>query len=243
MKTFCTAIFVSLAFAAFPACGQTAALEEPAPGEYLTEGGSGVLTISHQSDQTTGFSIEVRGANAHQCNLAGTIQGDRAIVETEQPGPPCVIRFERHTSSLVVADNGEEACRSFCGMRAHFEGEYQMPTPGCTREEGRAACAQFKRLYASQSYDEAAELLGSRQTRCAKTLGVGPDCTLNDLAIAQYHLGRLADCRKTLEPLAENAAKTDEELKRLYPPFDLIEALPLLRAARHNLKLCAEKER
>lgn len=118
-----------------------------------------------------------------------------------------------------------------------------MPGPGCTREEGRAACARFQRLYAAKSYEEAAELLESQAVRCAKTVSVGPDCTLNDLAITQYHLGRLAECRKTLEPLAGDAARSDEELKSLYLPSDFETILPVVRAARYNLKLCAEKRR
>ena len=245
MKTLWTAILVSLIFAALPARGQTAAPEEPAPGEYIREGDSGVLTLSRPSDQTLGYSLEAMGPNGHMCGFEGTIQGNRGDIDlgtdTEQPGPPCVITFQRNAEGLDVSDNGAEACRMYCGMRAHFEGEYLTPGPGCTREEGQAACAQFKRLYASKSSGEAAELLESQAVRCAKTVGVGPDCTLNDLAITQYHLGRLADCRKTLEPLAADSARSDEELKSLYLPTDFEMILPAVRAARHNLEAVREE--
>jgi hypothetical protein len=247
MKTFWNLVVLSLelallaVFTALPGRAQ-AEPEEPAPGEYLTEGGWGVLTISRLSDQTTRFALETRAPNGRRCGLAGRLLGTQGVAETQKPSPPCVVTFERQATGVLVTTEGQEACRWFCGVHAQFDAEYLTPQPGCSREAGRAACAQFKQLYAAQSYDEAAELLESRQTRCAKTLGLGPDCTLNDLAAAQYHLGRLADCRKTLEPLAADATRTDAELRALYPLTDLAEAFPFLRATRHNLKLCAEKE-
>lgn len=248
MKIIWTPLLVGLILASLPARGQTATPEEPAPGEYIREGDSGMLMITRQSDQTLGYSLDAQGPNGHVCGFDGTIQGNRGNIEiigtdTAPSGPPCVITFQRNAEGLDVSDNGAEACRMYCGMRAPFEGEYLMPGLGCTREEGRATCARFKRLYADKSYDEAAELLATQEVRCAKTVGVGPDCTLNDLAVAQYHLGRLADCRKTLEPLAEDAARSDEELKKLYLPTDFEVILPTVRAARHNLKLCAEMGR
>ena len=62
--------------------------------------------------------------------------------------------------------------------------------------------------------------------------------SLHVLALTQYHLGRLADCRKTLAPLAEDAARSDDDLQRDLFPNDFAETLPIVRATRHNLKLC-----
>src|SRR3954468_21666922 len=61
----------------------------------------------------------------------------------------------------------------------------------------------------------------------------------NDLAVTQYHLGRLSECQATLAPLAEDAAKTADELRRVFPPFDFGVYWPILQATRHNLRLCA----
>ena len=62
----------------------------------------------------------------------------------------------------------------------------------------------------------------------------------NDLAITQYHLHDYAGCKHTLEPLREEATKTDEELQ--YPAFALEARLPGIHAARANLKLCSDSQ-
>jgi hypothetical protein len=62
----------------------------------------------------------------------------------------------------------------------------------------------------------------------------------NDLAITQYHLHDFAGCKRTLEPLREDAAKTDEQLE--YPVFALEARLPGIHAARTNIKLCTDSQ-
>lgn len=82
MKTLWTAILVSLALAVLPARGQSAAPVEPEPGEYLTEGDWGMLTISPQWDQMLGYSLEAQGPNGHMCGFEGTIQGNRGDIDS-----------------------------------------------------------------------------------------------------------------------------------------------------------------
>ena len=60
----------------------------------------------------------------------------------------------------------------------------------------------------------------------------------NDLAITQYRLGDRAGCLKTLQPLAEDAAKTDAQLKDDFPPSDWDMFRRVVGATRANLKLC-----
>jgi hypothetical protein len=53
-----------------------------------------------------------------------------------------------------------------------------------------------------------------------------------------YALGDRAACLKTLQPLAEDAALSDDGVKENYPPADAEIYLPVVRATRTNLKLC-----
>jgi hypothetical protein len=45
-------------------------------------------------------------------------------------------------------------------------------------------------------------------------------------------------CKKTLGFLSEDMAKTDEQLRGDYPPSDADGYIPVVKAARTNLKLC-----
>jgi hypothetical protein len=60
----------------------------------------------------------------------------------------------------------------------------------------------------------------------------------NDLAVTQYHLHDRAACLSTLDPLAADAAKSDAAIRENFPPTDADDYLPLVKAARTNLKLC-----
>ena len=46
-------------------------------------------------------------------------------------------------------------------------------------------------------------------------------------------------CIRDRAPLAEEAGKTDQELREAYPPTDADVVLPMLKAARTNLRLCS----
>jgi hypothetical protein len=58
------------------------------------------------------------------------------------------------------------------------------------------------------------------------------------LNITQYKVGDKAACLKTLQPLAEDAARTDADIKEGYPPADAEDYLPIVKATRFNLKMC-----
>jgi hypothetical protein len=224
----------------------------PAPGEYITEAGWGVLTITRSKDQPAHFSLEATGANAHSCTLDGDILEGRATlgVDPPVPGEPrrdCVVLFHPNAEGIEVSsderyeDIYDDPCRAFCGMRAYFAGEYLTPAPGCTGAERAATRERFQRLYDAKSYTEAEAVLEPLLERCGKTLGEEKGWIANDLALTQYHLGRLADCRKTLAPLAGEAARSDVDLRGSLPPFDFEVHFPLIQATRHNLELCARK--
>lgn len=214
------------------------------PGEYITENGWGVLTLSTSGDRTVHFSIEAVGGNGHTCSLDGEVRNLRARLDVDEEGKACEVTFLPKAESIDVSSVDSETCRYFCGMRASFEGEYFRPDPGCGTKERSTTREQFQRLYDAKSYAKASALLEPLLSRCSKTLDwLESGRIRNDLAITQYHLGRLADCRKTLEPLLEEASKTEEELQETYPPSDFESYLPIAKATLHNAKLCAEKKR
>ena len=230
------------AFLSFPVCVR-AETDTLRPGEYITESGWGVLTVSTSGGRTS-FSIEAVGANGHTCSLDGEIKNLKARLDTDEENKLCEVTFRPTADGIDVSSVDMEPCRYFCGMRAGFEGEYLRPNPGCGTKERRATREQFKKLYDAKSYAGAAALLEPFLSRCEKTLDwLESGRVHNDLAITQYHLGRLADCRKTLEPLMEDASKTDGELQENLPPSDYESYLPIVKAARHNAKLCAQPKR
>lgn len=220
----------------------------PAPGEYITAGGWGVLTITRSKDLPAHFSLDAVGANEHTCGLEGDILGDRATIAVDDAPPrSCVVLFQTNAEGIEVSSAGQDEgfddpCRAFCGMRASFAGEYLTPSPGCTGAERAETRASFQRRYDAKSYAQAEALLQPLLDRCGRTLGEEGGWIANDLALTQYHLGRPADCRQTLAPLAEEASRTDEDLRASLPPFDFERYFPLVQATRHNLKLCARKD-
>jgi len=226
-------------FLALPVCVR-AGTDTLRPGEYITENGWGVLTISTSEDRTTHFSIEAIGANAHICSLEGEVRNLQAILDIGEPSKSCVVTFLPKAEGIDVSSIDSEPCRSFCGMRAGFEGQYLLPNPGCSDKERSVTREQFKQLYDAKSYVKASAVLEPLLRGCSRTLSsLESGWIRNDLAITQYHLGRLKDCRRMLEPLTEDAAKTEEELRSSLPPADFDSYLPLAEATRHNSKLCA----
>ncbi|GLR14671.1 hypothetical protein GCM10007907_34610 [Chitinimonas prasina] len=209
------------------------------PGEYLTEGGWGTLKIKPGKNKQLTFVLDAIGANAHSCNLEGEIINGRATLEAEEEGKACVVGFKPKGDDLEVADRSEGYCRYYCGMRASFEGLYIMPAPGCTLAGVRKARKAFKQAYDKKAYADAEAHLSPLLNNCNKTLNwLEEGWIRNDLALAQYKSRNLLACRETLQALADDAAKTDAELREDYPPTDAESYLPIMRATRTNLKLC-----
>jgi hypothetical protein len=203
----------------------------PAAGEYIFERGSGQLRIKADGH----FDITTIGANAHTCALDGTIARGKAKLD----GTDCVVNFAASADKVKVTTNGAEQCRDSCGARAGFEGTYTRPTPGCTDKAVAATRRNFKRQYHAKNYAAARTTLAPVLSDCDETLDwITKDWIRNDLALTQYKLDDRAACLKTLQPLAEDAALSDEGVKENYPPADAEIFLPVVRATRTNLKLC-----
>lgn len=216
------------------AAAQTAT---PPTGEYLAERGWGVLLVKPGRDGRVPFDLQAMGGNMHSCSLDGTIERGRAVLEGDGSDKPCIVTFAAKGDGIEVTSNG--ACRNYCGARAGFEQIYLRPASGCTRAEVRRARDDFKRLYDRKAYGEARSRLEPVLASCSRTLWYPDEGWIrNDLAITLHRLGDQAACRRVLEKYAEEAALPDAEILANHPPSDGATILPILKAARTNLKLC-----
>ncbi len=211
------------------------------PGDYVFEHSHGDLIVASLEQGVQKFTIETVGANAHTCAVEGEIRDGVATIEGATDAPACTVRFALNNRQIDVSTDGSASCRDWCGMRATFEGSYRLPVAACTpaaRQDGRK---RFKQYYDQKKYDVAVTLLPPILAECADLVGeIERRWILNDLAITQFKLGKPADCLATLDPLREEAAKTDDELAAEIPPSDQYDWLPVIKATRANLKLCSK---
>jgi hypothetical protein len=209
-----------------------------APGDYVTEGGWGNLSLKPGAGGLA-FQINAIGANLHVCEIAGVVRAGVARVETDEKGKACVVRFTPKFGGIEVSPQEGEPCLYFCGMRATFEGVYFKPAPGCAAAEVTKGRAVFKRQFDQKAYAEARATLEQLLDRCAKTLfGNDADWMRNDLAITLYRLKDNAGCLRLLQPLAELGAMSEAKVREEYPPSDADMMVPIARATRTNLRLC-----
>jgi hypothetical protein len=211
------------------------------PGEYVTEGGWGSLTIRGGRDSSLAFSLKSVGPNEHICALDGQIVQGRATLDTYGNETACVVDFRAINEGIDVTTSSPDQCRSFCGARAAFEGPYLKPVKGCDAGSISRSRYKFKRLYHRKAYADAYETLAPLFEKCTRTmdwLTVGS--LRNDLAITQYRLGHPADCLATLAPLAGDASMTDEEAREKYLPEDWDDYEPIIRATRTTLAICTK---
>lgn len=213
------------------------------PGDYLTERGWGALVIKRGHAGALNFKLEAMGGNAHSCGLGGEIRDGRATLEAFDKDKPCVVTFTRQGDGIAVDSVDAQICRYYCGMRASFEGFYKKAAPGCSPAALRATRKEFKTFYERRDFAAARAKLEPVLNNCAPTLDwLEAGWIRNDLAITQFRLGEHAACLRTLEPLAKEAAKSDAQIRdEMVAPTDIENWLPVVKAARTNLKLCAEK--
>ena len=150
-----------LLFALIPSIGlSNAAPSDPKPGKYVLDHGSGTLDIRRGAPNKLTFEIQVVGGNCHTCAVSGVIRNTIGSTE-EEPALRCDITFESDGSALVVRPITEDACRSYCGMRASFEGKFRVPPASCTTLGRQAQRDKFLLLYRAHRYAEAANILGA----------------------------------------------------------------------------------
>jgi hypothetical protein len=220
-----------LIFAAILSCSAQAA-DAVRAGVY--ENPNGILVVTGKPDAPR-FKIDAFGANGHTCSLDGDIHDDQAKLEGDDE--PCFVRFHANPKGIDVHSN--DACRTYCGMRARFDGMYFKPAPGCASDDRSHTRDAFKTIYATKDYATARSKLEPLLTQCAPLLSWLESASIrNDLAVTLYHLHDRGACLSFLQPLAADAAKTDDAIREDYPRTDADDYLPLIKAARTNLKLC-----
>lgn len=236
--------FIFVGFAISPVLGFCAdsVLE---PGEYITKGGWGTLSISQDDDKKVFFTIHAVGSNGHTCSdLDGEIVKGRAVLQPYQEFEPCTMLFERTANGIKVGPQLDPPCREFCGARAGYAGEYFKIAVGCDSSSVLQSRGEFKDLYDRKEWHGAEAVLSKIVKNCKETiLWLDLGWIRNDLAITQYHLRRQNDCLKTLEPLAEDAGLSDEEIRRNFAPTDADNYMPVVQATRTNLKLCRQSSK
>ncbi|WP_342114327.1 hypothetical protein [Pseudoduganella sp. OTU4001] len=218
------------------------ALSAAQPVEYEREGGSGTLTISPGANGVKKFGISAFGANAHSCELGGTIKGNVGRVYENEPGQPeCLINFAQQGGAIEVTAQSMEACSSMCGARATFEGKYLLPPPACTPGANKAAKAGFLELYRAKQYQQAFDTLNNWFAQCANLQHwMEADRTRNDLAITLYHMKQPSACLATLSRTYAAEMKSMKAVEAELAPLDYEAYASTAKATFHNLKICSK---
>lgn len=227
-----------IAFSLAAGIASAAAPAAPEPGRYVSGGGS--LTIQRAAVNRTTFELTVVSPwNGHTCGpMEGEIREGRARVADGDAESACMVTFSAGGDGIDVGSEGE-ACSEQCGAAVAFEGHYAAVPPECDTPGLSKTRRQFQSAYDAKDFAKALSLLQPVLPKCERVLdGTDAASLRNDMAITQYHLHDAAGCLRTLEPLREDADKSDGELESSYPPFALELRLPAIRAARTNLKRC-----
>ena len=236
----------SIVIAAVCACASTvlplrAAAADVTPGEYLTEGGWGMLHVTRDASGMRSFAIDSEGPNGHSCSVRGGIVAGKAVLAEQGDDEPCAIAFDAHGDAVDVSLGAPATCREYCGARAGFDGRYVRPADGCRTDQRLAFAATFMQAYRAARYDVALRTLQPLLTKCTTWLDARARGRLiEDIAITQYHLGRFDDCLATLEPLRADAERSAADLDRAYQglPADVEQASEQAGETRTNLALC-----
>jgi len=213
------------------------------PGSYSKSEAD--LSIKREATGEISFQITAVSGIGHICALEGSIHAGRAALhssfERRANQPACMVDFVTSENGIEVKSNGPP-CLEFCGAGAsfeNFEGIYIKPPSGCDGSGLTQTRNDFQRAYDNKAFAEARKILEPVLARCAMVMGrYYADSIRNDLAITQYHLHDYAGCKNTLESFREETSKSDEQLKSQYSAFEEGSRLPIVRAARTNLKLC-----
>ena len=214
-------------------------------GTYVREYNSGSLVIK-DSKNGQEFQIESVGSNCHSCSVSGIIKEGIGYTEPGKPDDSnCHISFKGDSSSVNVEPALSEACRQYCGMRAHFNGVYKALAAECTVKSLQARRNQYLTLYKKRQFSEAAAAIKSLLKECSGAFmdDVQTDRIRNDLALAQYHAGDHLACQKTLSLTRASDFEDEAALRSQLPPCDFDNYISVARATWHNQALCEKPAR
>ncbi|WP_375226782.1 hypothetical protein [Burkholderia orbicola] len=209
------------------------------PGEYFyVEGGHshGALVVKGGR-----FTLDTIGGNCHTCSLTGTLKGNTGVAT--DGGETCRISITGGHGAVKVDSGNTDACRSYCGVRAMFDGAYRQPTAACTDRSRAARLTQARALYVKKNYAAAEMVFTSLIDECTRDMDwIEIDRVRSDLALTQYHLGKSAKCLATLSQTTamRNHDDSDNESDASFglPPCDATNYQLTGKAILHNAALC-----
>lgn len=209
------------------------------PGEYVyVEGGQahGVLVVKGGR-----FKVDTLGANCHLCSLTGTLKGNVGM--TTDGDETCRISITGNHGTLKLDSGNTDACRSYCGERATFEGEYRRPPEACTGRSRAARLMQARAQYAKKDYAAAEAAFTSLIGECASDMDwIEVDRVRSELALTQFHLGERTKCLATLSETTamrnydDSDGQSDASFGLL--PCDAEDYQSTGKAIMHNAALC-----
>ena len=212
----------------------------PATGEYATQPGWGSLVISADEQGRQRFELFSVGGNGHICELSGIVQGTNAATGDEF-ADVCRITFDFDGASVSVRAVTEGACRSYCGMRAGFEGDYSLLPPACRPSARERRNAMFLSDYKAKRYAAALAKLDGLERECGGFFSwLEQDQFANDRAITLLHLGRPGECLAALGNTRAAESHDEDSLDESVslPPTDRDMYLPIARATWFNRDRC-----
>lgn len=217
--------------------GLTASAQTLPSGHYGMGEGAGRLDIGPPNTAgVQAFELNTEGVNGHSCGLEGQILRGEARPDTHGE-PVCVVRFALTPSgAIAVSTPTQDNCRWFCGARAGFEATYQRLPAQCTDAAWSQGQDEFLRAHKQGDHAHAAAMHSARLKTCERWLRWSVVMRVrNDLAVAQLRAGDKAGCLRTLKPLFAMDKQYFESAPMEKPEFD-----HLLKAARHNRRLCSQ---
>lgn len=219
-----------------PARAAASASSPLVPGTYVLEDDSGTLNLREENGRLL-FEVQTVGANCHTCSLSGSVKGLSGVAGEGETR--CLISFSPAGSTVSVAPTTPEQCQGYCGMRASFDGKYQIPPEHCTAGAQQKSRNEFAQLYRAKQFAPARKILEGLTSECGPFINwVTIDRVRNDLALAQFHDGDIAACAATLRETWAARYENEEALKGEMAPCDFDLYLDVARSTWHNLRLC-----
>jgi hypothetical protein len=212
-----------------------------AASEYITEKGSGRLTVTKTNATDGTFELRSIGANGHQCALEGAIHSGKASLRAGSDEALCLINFKQTPRGIEVMPQDIQPCQAFCGVRAGFDGEYLSVSPECGDAARRKTRDKSLAVYRAKNFQPAATQLEKLLNLCRSTLRDTEQSNIrNDLAVAYFHIEQQEKCLDTLKPILDEL--TDSRLKFLQQvaPSDYEEWAAISKISKFNQKLCSQ---
>ncbi|MCA0370570.1 MAG: hypothetical protein LCH26_05670 [Proteobacteria bacterium] len=208
------------------------------PGHYILQGNHGTLSVNTDASKQMTFEIETVGANGHQCALSGTLQGTEGVTQKlEGDKEACRVSFVQTGPHRIDVKSQNDTCRGFCGMRATFDGTYQIPPKACSQASIKKRRKEFLNTYQSKDYPGAEAILTPLLEGCGDFIDwIEEDEIRNEIALTQLHQGNPQACLAALSKTMASGAAGEEELT--LPPLDREAYLATAKKIWFNKRLC-----